>query len=378
MNEPEDAQPKIQGDGNVAANKVSALVIQVTGGSTVQNVIQAVIHLPAWAWITGVAILAIAGLCIAVMFFNTLSTLRPRPELQNGADEDKPLILVAKFVDANAELSGELDLGSIVHGFISSTARDRHPNVKVLPDPAVITNSRDAQNLGVEKGAKIVVWGWYDSESVYAYADVIIGQVASGEIIKTQTSKPLIRIAGSLPLTPEARTYVAHVIRGLTDLAIEPTEGVPQAISEFNDAIKASENLRNVDSYCEVYLWRAMCRLLLGEYKTAVRDYDRALLTAQPKCATGYFERATAQLGLAHYEAAIIDYTEVVNDISHQIEVIQIEPDLSAVYYKRGVAYKHLGDMHNAISDFTYFLEVSTDPDRSVRAEQYLRELRGD
>lgn len=77
IHKPEDVH---EGNGKVEGDESSVQVVKAGGGSTIQNVIQAVIHMSPWAWVVGVVILAVAALLVAGLFnIGPLRALLPIP-----------------------------------------------------------------------------------------------------------------------------------------------------------------------------------------------------------------------------------------------------------------------------------------------------------
>ena len=64
--------------------------------------------------------------------------------------------------------------------------------------------------------------------------------------------------------------------------------------------------------------------------------------------ATGWFKSATAKYKRKDYQGAIADYTKA----------IELSPDFTQAYHKRGVAYLMLGPKSKARADFKRAIEL--------------------
>ena len=96
MGKPEDIKTPEESDGQAAGERGAAQVVKAEGGSTIQNVVQAVVHLMISP--LGLALLAL-GLVLAAAIFNvpTLQGLLPTPPPFEAAGEGETLVIVAKF-----------------------------------------------------------------------------------------------------------------------------------------------------------------------------------------------------------------------------------------------------------------------------------------
>ena len=79
------------------------------------------------------------------------------------------------------------------------------------------------------------------------------------------------------------------------------------------------------------------------DYENTIRHYTECL-KINPQMTAAYYNR-----GLAYYNY-ISDYDSAIKDFN---EVIEREPDDTDAYYNRGIAWLHLGEWENAKSDLT-------------------------
>ena len=96
----------------------------------------------------------------------------------------------------------------------------------------------------------------------------------------------------------------------------------------------------NLD-YAEAYYNRGIARLVLGDYKAALADFDHAI-SLNPDYAEAYSNRGNAKRALGDDEAAIADFDRA----------IRLKPDDALAYYNRGNANAILGHLEEARTDF--------------------------
>ena len=106
--------------------------------------------------------------------------------------------------------------------------------------------------------------------------------------------------------------------------------GIVKPLAQGNQSISA-------ESY---YFW-GCTKHVLGNYKGAVADYDKAI-QLKPDYAKAYGNRGYAKYILGQHFAAITDYDKA----------LQLKPDIAEVYSNRGVVKASLGQHIAAIADF--------------------------
>ena len=87
-----------------------------------------------------------------------------------------------------------------------------------------------------------------------------------------------------------------------------------------------------------------------GDYEEAIKGFDKAI-ELYPEYTKVYRRRGGAKVRLRQYEAAIENYTEA----------IKLIPDNAQYYYNRGNAKLKSGDYTSAIQDFNKALELNPD-----------------
>ncbi len=105
-------------------------------------------------------------------------------------------------------------------------------------------------------------------------------------------------------------------------------------ITLFNHTLKVT------DYNCLIYNNRGNTYYVLGNYKQAIEDYDRAI-EIKPDYTDAYNNRGIAYTYLSNYRQAIEDFNRA----------IEINPSYTKAYLNRGVAYARLGNNNLAVND---------------------------
>lgn len=153
----------------------------------------------------------------------------------------------------------------------------------------------------------------------------------SGYLLPTPTPRatptPTPRPRPTPTPTPSPRSYLIEGIR-LYDLGL-----YYEAIDQFTFAIYGDAN------YAQAYGWRGDAYYKLGQYQTAIQNYDQRMRLGPT--ATIYNNRGAAYYNLGQYQRALQDF--------HQL--IRLEPTGSH-YNWRGNTYSKLGQYQLARSDW--------------------------
>jgi tetratricopeptide (TPR) repeat protein len=98
------------------------------------------------------------------------------------------------------------------------------------------------------------------------------------------------------------------------------------------------------------------------DYKSAKEQFGRAI-SVNPNFKEAYFQRALVHQRVGEIDDAIADYTGF----------LRLKPDDWAAFYNRGLAYRSRGDRERALADFTEAERLKPDDTRSVlrRVEIY-------
>lgn len=110
------------------------------------------------------------------------------------------------------------------------------------------------------------------------------------------------------------------------------------------------------------YQNRANANFVMGEYDTAITDYNKAI-ELNPKEPDVYFSRGLAHFNKASYTPAIADFDKV----------IELDPKEAMAYFKRGNALEKTGNFEKALSDYQKAVELDPDNEPAKAALQKLQ-----
>jgi tetratricopeptide (TPR) repeat protein len=86
-----------------------------------------------------------------------------------------------------------------------------------------------------------------------------------------------------------------------------------------------------------------------GQMDLAIEQYTEAI-SIDPEFTAAYFDRGIAFQRIDDYDRAIADYTQAID----------LDPKYASSYYQRGVAYYYHGDLEKAITDLNKATELDS------------------
>jgi tetratricopeptide (TPR) repeat protein len=152
------------------------------------------------------------------------------------------------------------------------------------------------------------------------------------------------------------------------------SRGDPAGASlDFTAAITARS------SFVYAYINRGIARSRLGQYDSAIADYDSAI-ALQPSYAA-YFNRANALLNKGDVDGAIADYTKSL-DFTTDFRRSELAAGIAGALEQRGTAKQIKGDFEGAADDYSRavqeFAGKGDESARILRAVVLRRLSRGD
>ncbi len=105
------------------------------------------------------------------------------------------------------------------------------------------------------------------------------------------------------------------------------------------------------------YQNRANANFVMGEYDTAITDYNKAI-ELNSKDSTIYFSRALAHFNNKRFNLAIADFDKVV----------ELDPKEAMAYFKRGNALEKVGNFEKALTDYKKAVELDADNEPAKNA----------
>ncbi len=333
--------------------------IKAEGGSTIQNVIQAVIHMPAWAWISGIFVCSICG-CLAVLSAAAIANSRSLVEFLPTSPAFIPetggrsLIIVADFDNRSEGKYTGIDPAQYIFEQLQSQSMQDQLNLRV-ERLGQLVDDNTAASVGETYNATMIVWGWYDALTItprITRIKQLKGIVSDQEGLRLSLADPSRVEFSVITDLPSQTNYLVLFSLGIDKFS---NNQLDDALLYFNNALQVvSVNASVSTNPSEVYFYRGYIHGSRNEYEAAISDYDKAV-GLNPALASAYNNRGIAYQQKGEFELALEDYNKA----------IELSPDDFLPYTNRGNLYEiYKGNYDKAISDFNRALEL--DPDNII------------
>ncbi|MEG4407597.1 tetratricopeptide repeat protein [Microcoleus sp. MON2_D5] len=234
-------------------------------------------------------------------------------------------------------------------------ATKNYPTVKIQPLKQAITQQEGkdkARELGKNKNADIVIWGWYGKtqqkaavsvnfEILSAAKDYIdVGKQVQGEP-RNMAVASLESFEIQVNLAEELK-YLTLVTLGVSAYAADDWDN---AIKQLTVALSVAKPNKAALDPATIYFYRGSAYYYKKEYDCAIADYNQALIL-NPKYAKAFQNRGLAYYYKKEYERAIADYNQA----------LILNPKNTATFNNRGIAYNDKKEYNRAIADYNQAL----------------------
>lgn len=350
----EDTQPQAEGDANAAGGEDTSQVIKAEGGSTIQNVIQAVIHLSPWAWVVSTVILAVAALLVAGLFnIGPLRALLPTPMAFEPAGEGESLIIVADFDNRSGGKYQGMDPAQYIYEKLLAQAEKDGLDVRIERLREVVDDNT-ARPVGEAYNATLVLWGWYDALTITPRLErikTLKGYFSTEKGLHFSLADPEKVEFSILTDLPSQATYLMFFILGMDQYSREKLD---QAMLYLTSALNAiSEMHSHFIDPSDAYFLRGIVSFKQADYLTALEDNTHAL-RLKPVFGEAYFNRGLTHWYLDNFEEALSDFDNA----------LLLNPTFAGTYINRGITYGAMGNYEAALADFDHGLML--DPENPL------------
>jgi tetratricopeptide (TPR) repeat protein len=238
-------------------------------------------------------------------------------------------------------------------------ATKNYPTVKIQPLKQAISQQEGkdkARELGKNKNADIVIWGWYGKtqqkaavsvnfEILSAAKDYIdVGKQVQGEP-RNMAVASLESFEIQVNLAEELK-YLTLVTLGVSAYAADDWDN---AINQLTVALSVAKPNKAALDPATIYFYRGTAYGHKGEYDRAIADYNQSL-QLNPKYAATFYNRGLAYSYKKEYDRAIADYTQA----------LQLNPKDAKAFNNRGNAYYSKKEYDRAIADFNQALLLNS------------------
>jgi tetratricopeptide (TPR) repeat protein len=203
-------------------------------------------------------------------------------------------------------------------------------------------------------------WFWYVGTLVPVIGIVQVGDQAMAD---RYTYIPLIglfiMVAWGIPDLLKKWNYRKEILLTLSALIILclSIKTWTQAGYWQNNITLFNHTLKVTDNNCLIYNNRGNTHYILGNYKQAIEDYDRAI-EIKPDYTDAYYNRGNTYNILGNYKQAIEDYNRA----------IEIKPGYVKAYLNRGITYARFGNNNLAVNDLKTAAKLGNE-----RAKNFLK-----
>jgi len=254
----------------------------------------------------------------------TIESLR---ELRDLSPQKKVTILVAEFIPDDAP-TRPLTV-TLIERLRSSTKDYSDITIGALNDAVTVHRGGDyARQKGQERGADIVIWGWYSG---------------TDENLRVNVHFEVIRGPRNLVLMQDAKTF-----------------NVP--VSEFKSFdIQIQTPLSGEMSYLSL-LTLGLARAQVLDFDGAIAAFTRALslpstLNTMANPADLYFFR-----GISHVAKSFLFFEEETDlAIADLTKTIELDPDRAWAYMLLGTIFQQKGELEKALHNFEKMISLAPD-----------------
>lgn len=279
--------------------------------------------------------LGVVGIPIAAMVAISFWMMWPR--------DDRLLILVARFAGQDEQLTSRF------FDELDPLSSDHSKLIIIRHDDSTPVSSEDADKLGRERGAAIVIWGWQGHGCMNAKVE-ILAKAPKG-LIPTAIMRAVPEL-GSTEVAQDPRLLASLVVA----LAYYHRQEHYKAIEVLTEAIDPGYGSK--DAIDLLLLYRGICYSYVGEYVNAIQDFDRILsTTGNPpgNCTLRNRKQPgdvmiAARIGRANALVETRDLSGAADELSSLKEAVGEEPQFKwAILHNLGSVTYRIGMQGEAI-----------------------------
>jgi tetratricopeptide (TPR) repeat protein len=240
-------------------------------------------------------------------------------------------------------------------------ATEEYPDVRVeaLEEPVTERmGSAAARELGENRKASIIIWGWYGKtdtdvpisvnfevlqppEDLPEFDETASGAVQTFAISELNSFQIQTRLSSEM-------AYLTLFTLGVARFAAADWAG---AIARFNDALEQSQSfMTSLDVSTIHYFKGAAYNNFKGDYENSIAAFD-ATLALNPNDPIAFYNKGIALDHLGRYEEAIAAYDAA----------LALDPDDPSTLNNKGIALDHLKRYEEAIAAYDAALALIPD-----------------
>jgi tetratricopeptide (TPR) repeat protein len=421
MDHSRDNSTTVQKNSDTTRDQNERQVVTAVGGSTIQNVSQAIYKLVVSPWgLVAVAASLVIGLISAAVILKMnqpAPTVTPSPTFTPlpfpPAGKDETLVLIATFHRTEGVVDTDIH-NEIRQAIENKAAKLGFSNLRVEVEPRQLRaeERKEAELLGKLYRASIVIWGVDTGvRTTVSFLNLKepefhAAEVAISETKRTQLANPDTYAEFVTDDLPSQLTFLSLFAIGQSYYIGENYEGAVAVVEEAVNSLPSDVSLP--EGAAEAYFrlgW--LYQGHVGNDEQAIAAYSKAIIL-DPQMVTAYSNRALAYIvqSLSDFtqgdlNAALVDLDKVIElapDIARAYDnrgmvrlslvvaqtigtqvvfdsktldaavadfskAIELDPEYINSYINRGLVYYFRGDSYAAIADFAKVIEL--DPQRA-------------
>jgi len=272
---------------------------------------------------------------------------------------NETIILVADFYNQDTE-NDDYSVTSTIWERLESEI-EGYAGVELNRVEQLIDVSEDARQIGEQRKAAMVMWGWYNTKpedtvpvsinfEILCSLDCLpdISREVQGEVQAVATAE-----LESLKFQFRLRDQISNLTLFVLGMVEYETKNWNGAVEWFTKSLDQLDEPISALNQIYIYLFRGSSYSSLKDFDQAIADYDKAI-ELDPKLAISYKKRGMAYANKGDYDRAIAEYTKAIT----------LKPDDAGAYNCRGVAFSSKGDYEQAIIEYNKAIEI--DPELAL------------
>jgi len=237
-------------------------------------------------------------------------------------------------------------------------ATKNYPTVKILHLKQAISQQEGkdkARELGKNKNADIVIWGWYGKTQQKAAVSVNFEILSAakdylgvGKQVQVELRNMAVASLESFEIQvnlAEELKYLTLVTLGVSAYAAADWDN---AINQLTVALSVAKPNKAALDPATIYFYRGNAYGKKKEYDRAIADFNQALLL-NPKYAKAFNNRGLVYSYKNEYDRAIADFNQA----------LQLNPKNAEFFSNRGIAYNNKKEYDRAIADSNQALQLN-------------------